>query len=571
MKHNPKVVSIDRSAAYVHHRAMKNRRDNNPVDALELLRSAVEQSPENREYKLDLAEMYCEMGCHEQSNRILLDLLAEKNAPAECYYGLALNQLGRNEMDSARRALSLYRSHAGGGEYVEDALDLTEEIYLYDALKRPLDRRRGRAAQIAEKACSALREDDVEKARRLFERSLEMDANQPEMRALYAMALRMGGADGKAVEQAKLSVSGAEPSVRALCVAAQVLYLCGDQLTALELARQAIAQRPDGVELRLMIFALSELGMYAEAADSVRLALQETPHDKGLLHMRAVLLHRTGAEDEQVERFWRRILRIDPDDSVARYYQELAARNELDSIKPELIYEVPAEEYRRRLMQIAEKLSEGLDVAAELWRTDRDFRTLLIWAVGTGNENCGRAAIMVIAAAGDEESESTMRELLYRGDVPMSVKLHGVLFLRLRGADMGKLMPPDMDAMDGLLPEAEGVLAGMPVGERQLVRFASEVLSQAYGVEALSALALLWRGYRGACGRNDPLVCTQEAAAALAWNYLLQHGRHASVEKLARQFACKPRRMVFYARHMASVLECYEDANTEQDNEDEDH
>ena len=209
MKHNPKVVSIDRSAAYVHHRAMKNRRDNNPVDALELLRSAVEQSPENREYKLDLAEMYCEMGCHEQSNRILLDLLAEKNAPAECYYGLALNQLGRNEMDSARRALSLYRSHAGGGEYAEDALDLTEEIYLYDALKRPLDRRRGRAAQIAEKACSALREDDVEKARRLFERSLEMDANQPEMRALYAMALRMGGADGKAVEQAKLSVSGA--------------------------------------------------------------------------------------------------------------------------------------------------------------------------------------------------------------------------------------------------------------------------------------------------------------------------------------------------------------------------
>ena len=80
MKHNPKVVSIDRSAAYVHHRAMKNRRDNNPVDALELLRSAVEQSPENREYKLDLAEMYCEMGCHEQSNRILLDLLAESDA-----------------------------------------------------------------------------------------------------------------------------------------------------------------------------------------------------------------------------------------------------------------------------------------------------------------------------------------------------------------------------------------------------------------------------------------------------------------------------------------------------------
>ena len=62
MKTNPKVVSFERSAAYVHHRAMKNRRDNNLVDALELMRHAVEQSPENDDYLLDLAELYCEMG-----------------------------------------------------------------------------------------------------------------------------------------------------------------------------------------------------------------------------------------------------------------------------------------------------------------------------------------------------------------------------------------------------------------------------------------------------------------------------------------------------------------------------
>ena len=60
MNYNPKVVSIDRSAAYVHARAMKNRRDNNPIDALELLRQAVNQEPENTEYKLDLAEMLCD-------------------------------------------------------------------------------------------------------------------------------------------------------------------------------------------------------------------------------------------------------------------------------------------------------------------------------------------------------------------------------------------------------------------------------------------------------------------------------------------------------------------------------
>ena len=97
MDRNLKVVAFKRSSAYVHHRAMMNRRENNIVDALELMRRAVEAAPENREYRLDLAELYCEMGCHEQSTQLLLDMLAEDDGPSECYYGLALNQLGMND------------------------------------------------------------------------------------------------------------------------------------------------------------------------------------------------------------------------------------------------------------------------------------------------------------------------------------------------------------------------------------------------------------------------------------------------------------------------------------------
>ena len=123
---------------------------------------------------------------------------------------------------------------------------------------------------------------------------------------------------------------------------------------------------------------------------------------------------------------------------------------------------------------------------------------------------------------------------------------------------MDKLLPPDMNREDGLLPEAEEVLSQMPVCERQLVRFADEILESEYGVSATAALALMWRGYREMRKPiKDVLVCTQEAAAALAWNYLLQHGKTASVRKLSRQFGCNPRRMIFYARRMAAVLEKY--------------
>jgi len=83
---------------------------------------------------------------------------------------------------------------------------------------------------------------------------------------------------------------------------------------------------------------------------------------------------------------------------------------------------------------------------------------------------------------------------------------------------------------------------------------------------ALSALALLWHAYKVGCAQdNDPLLSSQEAAAALAWNYLLQHGMRASVKELARQFECRKRRMIFYARRMAAVLE---KNGREQDHED---
>ena len=383
-----------------------------------------------------------------------------------------------------------------------------------------------------------------------------MRPHQPEMRALYAMALRLCGDDAEALHQAKICAEDPSERVRALCVAAQVFWLCGRRAEARSLAERAMAQHPAGVELRLLIFALSEMEMYAEAADAVRLALRETPLDKALLHLRAVTLHRAGAPDSQVEAFWLRILRVDPEDSVARFYHDAASRGALGEVGCELTYEVPGGEFRRRMLCIADSLSRGLEYAVERWKTDREFRSLLIWAAGNGEESCGRAAVMIIASAGDAESESALRELFYRGDVPMGVKLHALVFLRMRGARLNRVLPPGMDVDDGMLAEPEEILKELPVGERQLIRLAADVLEIEFGLRAMSALAVLWCAYRdGSEGENDPLVCTQEAAAALAWNYLLRHGKKIAVGRLAKMFMCRSRRMVFYARHMAAVLD----------------
>ncbi len=558
MKTNPKVVSFERSAAYVHHRAMKNRRDNNLVDALELMRHAVEQSPENDDYLLDLAELYCEMGCHAQSMRILLDRLSRPNAPSECYYGLALNQLGLNELDAARRALRMYQMRNGDSEYMEDAINLQNEIDFFEDFNRTCDRRRLRAIKIAGKACQAVREERPDRAVRLFERSLSLDSDQPEMRAMYAVALKLAGDGEGALKNAQMCVEG-DASVRALCTAAQAFNMCGMADRAAEIIRCAAAMECDENEFQLLMLMMGELRMDRDAAEKLRLYLQAFPHSRELMHMRAVALHRCGAPDAQAAAFWKRILRIDPDDTVAQFYADAAAAGTLSQNEPEYTYEVPDAEYRRRLSVIAEALAGGTEGIAERWRQDRAFRNLLIWAVSTGNVSCCRAAMILIASAGDADAVSTLREIMYRGGVPVEAKLHALLFLRLRGAETAGLLSPDADARDGLLPEADSLLEEMPVGERQLVRLAADILEAEYDVSAEAALALMWRVYRERVRAwNDVLICTEEAAGALAWNYLMRHGKYPNPGTLAEQFGCRIRRLTFYARRMAAALSDFE-------------
>ncbi len=556
MNRDLKVVPIERSPAYVHHRAMMNRRENNIMDALELLRRAVDQSPQNRDYRLDLAELYCEIGCHEQSTRLLLDMLAEGDGPSECYYGLALNQLGMNDLYGARNSLRMYRRQDPVGAHVEEVRRLAAELDFYSEVNRSASRKLDRAARVARRACDAMRADDPDKACRLFKQSLELASEQYEMRALYAMALLMRGRRGEAREQAERACEGYPPSVRALCVSAQVYAMLGEGDRARRLIDLAGVQKPEAQDLRLMICAMGELGMDAEVAQYARQALRETPFDRDMLHMRAVALSRTGVPDARLARFWTRILRIDPEDSVAQFYQQAALNGRLRDCAPEYAYQVPTGEFLRRLHALAGHLSMGFEHLQLQWRDDAAFRQLMRWAVEAEDPRLSRAAMTVLATLDSGEARSLLRSLLFTAQVPEDLRAHAALTMRLQGLGADRLMPRSAGLEESFMPGTQTLLSRMPVGERQLVRYADEVLRREYDVSGLSRLTLLWTIYRRVRGtRTDPLLRVDAAAAALAYNYLLLYGPRPEPGRLARAFGCAPRQMTYYAGRMAGCIE----------------
>ena len=566
MNKNLKVVSFQRSPAYVHHRAMLNRRDNNIVDALELMRRAVEESPENREYRLDLAELYCEMGCHEQSSRLLLDMLAEGDGPSECYYGLALNQLGMNDVAGARKSLRLYRHRDPVGAHVEEVRQLAAELDFYSEFGQHGNRKLHRAARIAGRACDAMKADRPDKACRLFEQSLALASEQYEMRALYAMALMILGDSEAALAQAEQAEGGYPPSVRALCVCAQVYALSGDITRARALIERAAREKPEEQDMRLMIYAMGELRMDDRVAEYARLALQDTPFDRDLLHMRAVALLRTGVPDQRVARFWARILRIDPEDSVAQFFQSAAIAGELSQYAPEYGYQVPAKEFLRRLNALVGHLGQGYEHVEAQWRDDPDFRQLVRWAVSSEDARLSRAAMTALTTIDTRESRSLLRGLLFGGDLPDELKVHAALAMRLQGIEQAKLMPESAGLSDGFLPDARAMMARLGVGERQLVRYADEVLQREYGVTGLTQLLLMWTAYRQTRGtRTDPLLRVESAAAALAYNYMLIYGPRPDVDALAKAFECAPRQLVFCARRIAGCLERIGEYTSDED------
>ena len=107
-----------------------------------------------------------------------------------------------------------------------------------------------------------------------------------------------------------------------------------------------------------------------------------------------------------------------------------------------------------------------------------------------------------------------------------------------------------------MLPDSDEMLDEMLVGERQLLRYANEVLEEVYDVSALAQLTMMWAVYRRHRGlHTDPLMHSEAISAALAYLYLTRHGSEVTLGEISDEFGCSMRRLTYYTGRIAGVLE----------------
>lgn len=556
MSLNPKVVPFDRGADFVHQRAKKNQRENNLVEALELMRNAVSQSPDNESYALDLAELLSETGCRARANRLLLDMLVGGKDPDRCLYALAVNMLGSNDPENAKKLLKMCADNGKNAEYREQARSLSGEIELYETLNRPASRKQERILATADEACEKMRIGDIDGARRLFKRVLEKDDALAEVQGFMAMACMMAGDAEEAVCHAERAAMESGATLRALCLAAQVYSMAGDKERTRAVLKAARDMGADGLDCYMLVFTLFEVGMYVEAQEEAATALRDTPYDRLLMHVAAVCALKLGEDKSHALKYWQRIVRIDPDDTVAAYYAKAAADDALDISQLSCEYQVPQEEMLERFRTLTEKLTVDYDVLCRQWRDDSQFRALVAWCLMADDQRFREIAVTMIASFDDENAESMLREYMMRSDTEFDMIMRAAAIYQMRGCDISRILPLRMGFGEGLVPAGCQTLDSMSVGHRQLVRHAGDILSRYYGIEAYDRLSYIWDAYRrGTALKSDPLTVTESAAAALAYCCLRLSGQEASIGKLSAQFKCPARQLKFYVRHITAVLE----------------
>ena len=131
---------------------------------------------------------------------------------------------------------------------------------------------------------------------------------------------------------------------------------------------------------------LMELDRFEDAFGVAEKQLSVTPYDEGALHRYGVCAYETGRYDKAV-RAYDKLCRIDPMDTIARYYRRICRAAQLNKpperkggIKPMAMnYQVPLDEMVNRINRLNELVLLPHEELTKLWQSSDELESLVRW------------------------------------------------------------------------------------------------------------------------------------------------------------------------------------------------
>ncbi|MGI6168205.1 MAG: tetratricopeptide repeat protein [Christensenellales bacterium] len=431
-KKDAKVLPFDQNAGFYFRQAVRQSDRNNYYDALSLYRKAYEKDAGNQKYVQALAYTLTEMACYEESNQVIFSAFAKGQKSPQSYFILGCNFMGLHDFEKAEDSFEKYASLDPNGEFAEEAEDLMLMLSARETFFFPnglLDVSPG--LEDAERGKFLLDCGEYKKAAKHLKSAVEKNPRLLFARNNLSLAYFCDDKLDLAIETTREVLQEDPDNIHASCNLA-IFYNENHDMQALEQTIDYILglQAEEADDLQKIAVTLCELGFHEQACGKLEELLEYRPYDKKTLHYMAVALFNTDRFDEAME-YWRRIAKLDPENTIAPYYSNLAQKQKQADGKRVLNYyfQVGYDEVARR-MRILEKLFEA-GCGKEL--EEEDFR-LLLWGLDLGDMNVKRQVLGYLASTGTPRAEAVLRQFILRRSEPDEIKKEVFALLGSMGA-----------------------------------------------------------------------------------------------------------------------------------------
>lgn len=560
-----KVIPFEQNGQFYYRKAKKYIESNNYIDALNFYRKAVEKEPENLEYRLDLAQVFTEMGYYEESNQILLYILQKDENNADCYFCLGCNFLGLQEYERAKECFEKYLQQDPDGIYAEDAQDLLDilqshEMYFDNDLEVMLNSDRERLYKLANKGKNFLDMGDYKRAIRCLENVIKKDPSLIFARNNLALAYFCEGRLDDAIDVSQGVLKEQPQNVHANCNIA-IFYREKGLEEESEKHLQAVLgiETNDPEEIHKIAVTLCELKRHKEANRLLKRLLQYKPYDIKILHYIAVSYFNLQKFKEALK-YWSKIEKIAPNNTISSFYKRLThaiMSGEREFSEISYHFQVPYEEVIYRIKKINDLLRLPHKDLKKRWSSSDELLALLKWGLELNDLSIKRAILGVIASFKDGKAESFLREFILRKSVDDELKREAVMLLKQMGAPEPYIAYLDDNIVQIRIDVVvHNTPTDLPQVFHDVINIAIETMKGRYKDGFEAQVREIWNNFISAMlPYGLPRIRKPEAwAAALELYYCLMSGLVVDKTELARLYRASYSTISNACRRISLVL-----------------
>jgi len=484
------IIHFEQNGNFYYKLAQKHIEKEEYIEALNCYRKAVDREPRNLAYVLELAELMTEMNFFDESNALLAySLHYAGEYAARLYFDMAFNFLGSQDYDQAREYFARYIEIEPDGDYADEAEEFLAILELQSSyIEEMMDQDSGFKAlyKRARLGKQLLDKGEYKKAIKVFEHVLEEDPTLLFIRNNLSLAYFCTGDVEKAIEIEESVLLAQSDNVHANCNMALYYDEIGDAKATKEYIDKIIglidADDPDA--LCKIGLTMCELGQHEYVLKVLNMLLEYNPYDIKMLHYCGIACLNLEQYNKAAQ-WWIKVLRLDPDSSVALFYRQRANMHEqglLPAGQYLYQYQVTKEEFLRRMDFINEILSFAPDKLRYLWNNDPEFYDIITWGLDINDDMIKSILLHIIAEFKDDKAEKILREfLLRRGE---SERLRQEIFALLKQNDVKE---PYMAYIDQRLVEVKVNIVpdGKNVCEayREAAELAAKIMCKRLGCE----------------------------------------------------------------------------------------